>query len=397
MELSYADFCRSKKQKEVMRLYEEGLSSRKIADRLKMDDGSVRLIVRRAKAKAAKAGYSPDHGMTETAPDGFHVKGTSTLYRTDEETGEKKPVMQWVKTNADAQNQLEAIQSAVDDIVAQAEGRAEPKEFNDAASGETETNLANLYITNDLHFGALAWAEETLDQDYDLSIAEYQLDHAMKYLTENAPRTKVGIVADLGDLTEMDDFKNSTPYSGHSLDVDGRFSKVMRSSMDAMVRLVEFALERHELVYFYNIAGNHDVTNGHAVRAFVEAWYRNEPRVVVDTSPSPIKYHQHGSTLLGFAHGDGLKMNDAGEAMVMHNEDIFSDTKNRFFHFGHFHKDIVRDGRICKAESHRNIAPLNAWASHKGFGRQLGTMKAITYCKERGEVSRTLYNVTRSA
>ena len=35
------------------------------------------------KAKLARQGWSPEHDMTKTVPDGFHLKGTSTLY--DEE------------------------------------------------------------------------------------------------------------------------------------------------------------------------------------------------------------------------------------------------------------------------------------------------------------------------
>jgi len=191
----------------------------------------------------------------------------------------------------------------------------------------------------------------------------------------------------------MDDFKNATPSSGNAVDVDGRYSKVIRVAMEAMVKMIDKALAKHEVVHFINISGNHDITTGHANRAFVSAWYRNEPRVKVCEKPTHQKYFKHGKTLLGFAHGDGLKMPNAGELMAVQCANIFSDTVHRFFHFGHNHKDKVVDGRICKAESHRNIAPLNSWASHAGFTRQLGTMKCITYCPKHGELSRNLFNV----
>lgn len=237
------------------------------------------------------------------------------------------------------------------------------------------------------------WSDDTLDRDYDLNIAQEQLDHAIHYLVDNSPRADKAIIADLGDLLEIDDFKNQTPSSGHTLDVDGRYSKVMKVAMCAMVNLIETALTKHNTVHFINISGNHDVTTGHAIRAYVEAWYRNEPRVIVDTSPAPQKYFKHGRVLLGFAHGDGLRMHDAGEVMAMHNQTVWSDTENRFYHFGHNHKDKVVEGRLCKAESHRNIAPLNSWASHKGFGRQIGTMKCITY-NTYHEKARTLWAVS---
>lgn len=106
-----------------------------------------------------------------------------------------------------------------------------------------------------------------------------------------------------------------------------------------------------------------------------------------------IKYVQFGSTMLGFAHGDGLNMRDAGEVMACDNEGVFSQTVNRYFHFGHNHKDSVYDGRLCRSESHRNLSPLNNWAAHKGYRRQAGTMKCISYHKDFGEISRTTFNV----
>jgi hypothetical protein len=130
-----------------------------------------------------------------------------------------------------------------------------------------------------------------------------------------------------------------------------------------------------------------------AVKAYVNAWYRNEPRVEVDMSGYAHKYHKHGKTLLGFAHGHEMKMHDASEVMAMHNESTFSETKHRFYHFGHNHKDKVIDGRLCKAESHRNLPPVNMWASEMGYGRGAGTMKCIVYSRDKGEVARNTYTV----
>jgi hypothetical protein len=121
--------------------------------------------------------------------------------------------------------------------------------------------------------------------------------------------------------------------------------------------------------------------------------FRNNPRVIVDSSPAVIKYHQHGSVLLQFAHGDMLKMKEAGEVMAADMQHIFSEVPFRFAHFGHTHVDSVVDSRLCRAESHRNLAPNNHWAFAMGYRRQPGTMKAITYHSQKGEVSRQLFTL----
>ena len=253
-------------------------------------------------------------------------------------------------------------------------------------------DLATLYISNDLHFGLMCWEPE-VGIDWDTSKATEITRSAYDYLFENTPSSKVGIVCDLGDLTEADNFENLTPKGGNPLDTDSRYPKVLRAAHQALTYAVKKALEKHEIVYFYNISGNHDKVTAHAVREVIVATFADNPRVIVCDSPSSIKYHQHGKTLLGFAHGDGLKMNRAGETMAVDNHKILSDTEHRFFHFGHTHVDAVKDTALCRCESHRNIIPLNEWAYTMGFRRGCGTMKAITYSGEKGEISRHLFNV----
>ena len=319
------------------------------------------------------------------------VPAQSTVFQTSTLVDAEGNVkLQWVKEKVN--DKMAAIEEAIAEIVGSIDSfyRPVPKE-----EGYVLDDKLTLYISNDVHIGALMWSEETNDRDWDLNIADRVLKNAIDNLVARAPATKECIVVDLGDLTEIDDMKNMTPKSGHILDTDGRYPKVMRVAMEAMVYFVERALKKHEIVRFYNISGNHDITTGYAIGAFIAAWFRNEPRVVVDESPAKQKYYKFGNTMIGFAHGDGLKMRESGEVMAMHNPKEWGDTKNRYYHFGHVHKDMVYDGRLCKAESHRNLAPLNAWAADAGFGRNSGTMKAIVYDKKRGEDLRITYNVER--
>lgn len=312
------------------------------------------------------------------------LKGTSTLY--DEEGNVK---IQWVKTNVALTNQLTAMSQAIEEMAFEVEGKHTPTKGPILASGNTTT----MYISNDVHFGALMWAPES-GTDWDLAIAENTVRESYDYLFATSPASSTAIVVDLGDLIEADDFKNMTPHSGNVLAVDGRYPKVMKAAYMSLIYAIDKALLKHQYVHFINISGNHDLTTGHGIREIIAAWYRNEPRVLINREPSAIKYHLFGKNLFMFAHGDGLKMQHAGEAMAADRPKDFAVTDHRFAHFGHNHKDSVYDGRICKSESHRNLAPLNDWAFHKGFRRQLGTMKSITYHNDRGEISRNTYNIS---
>lgn len=325
-----------------------------------------------------ESGNSVEHGT--------FLKGTSSLY-----DNEGNLIQQWVKTDVTKEQKLIDLQLAVADIAK--EIPTLPlimQEFR-----ENIESYMTVYISNDLHFGMLAWEPET-GQDWDTNKTIKTVTAAYDELFAQAPDSKVGVIVDLGDMTEADDFTNSTPKSGNPLDTDSRYPKVLRAAYSTLIYAVNKALQKHELVYFYNIAGNHDIVTGHAVREIIYQAFKDNPRVIVDESCSPIKYHQHGQVLLQFFHGDQMKMNKAGEVMAYDCQDIFSDTKHRYSHAGHNHRDAVHDGPITKVESHRNLPPTNAWAHGHGYRRGIGTMKAITYDSTSGEKSRVLFSVDQT-
>lgn len=311
------------------------------------------------------------------------LKGSSTLY---DANGNIK--QQWVKTDVPRQEFLEAFEEAISDIASNLP--ALPTISNTPVL--VNDDLATLYISNDIHYGAYNWGEET-ESDWNLDIASSTVRAAYDHLFQHSPNSKIGIIADLGDLLEVDNDKNMTPKSGNVLDVDTRYPKILRAAYEGLIYAVNCALQKHELVYFYNITGNHDINAGVAVREVIRMAFLNNPRVIIDDTPRNIKYHQHGSTLIQFAHGDSMKMQAAGEVMAHDCQSIFSSTIHRFAHFGHTHKDAVVDTRLCRAESHRNIASLNAWAFNHGYRCNPGTMKSITYHVNHGEVSRQLYTI----
>lgn len=373
-------------------------SERLFCDTYKMAGGNIAEMINFFKADGIELTRSSIHRRIKTlrrrnilplesgnkGDDSTVLTGASTLFK------DGKPILEWIKTSVPMQKQVEAMRDAIADIARElpnrrCELRPIPEALEDSCT---------LYISNDVHFGALTWAKETRDRDWDLDIARTTFEIACNHLVQSSPKSKYAIVTDLGDLTETDDFKNATPKSGNQLAVDGRYPKILKVAYLSLIEMIEKALLKHEIVYFYNIAGNHDMSTGHAIREIISSWFRNEPRVIIDTSPSSIKYHRFGSTLLQFAHGDGMRMHQAGEIMVKHKAMDYAETRFHYSHFGHNHKDSVIDLPLCRVESHRNIAPLNDWAAHHGYNRGIGTMTSITYGLQNGEFTRQTFSVS---
>jgi len=314
---------------------------------------------------------------------GEQLKGTSTLYAED---GSIK--MQWVKSDVDAETRINAIEATISELASSIQPVIELP-----SPTLTDPDLATLYISNDLHLGMLATRTET-GTDWNLDSAITTLKSAYDHLFATSPASRVGIVVDLGDLTEADGHRKGTTKSGNAVDLSTTYPVVLRAAYESFIYAINLALLKHELVYFYNIGGNHSTENATCIREVVKQVYKDNPRVIVEDSASTIKYHQHGQVLFQFFHGDSMKMKQAGETMAADCQDIFSSTRHRFSHAGHTHVDSVYDGTLCRVESHRNLPPVNAWAADHGYRRGVGTMKSISYDASLGEVSRSIYNVT---
>lgn len=332
--------------------------------------------LRSVRAKAAKAGYSPDHDMTHTVPDGFTVRGVSTYY-----DSEGKARGQWVKSSADSERQAELARLTIEEMA-----RAIEPMPPIAAPSYRDERLLTLIPLGDPHFGLLAWHEETGD-NFDLDIAERLTFAAVDRICARAPSSKVAILLNLGDFYHADNGSNRTPQSGNQLDVDGRFSKIARVGVRALKRCVIRLLEKHEQVIVRNNRGNHDPHQAEMLSICLGAWFHDNPRVTVVDSPSSYWYYRHGKTLIGSTHGDGAKLTDLPLIMANDAPGEWAAAKWRVWHCGHFHHDQVKDLVGCTVETHRTLAGSDAWHRHQGY-RSHRDLKAIVYDAEYGEIAR---------
>jgi hypothetical protein len=116
-------------------------------------------------------------------------------------------------------------------------------------------------------------------------------------------------------------------------------------------------------------------------------YYRNEPRVHVDTSPNPYRYYTFGRVLLGVNHGDGAKLAEMGEVMAADVPDKWGYALHRHIYSGHLHHTQIKELRGCTVETIRSPAAKDAWSNHKGY-RSGRSVFADTWHAEKGFRSR---------
>lgn len=311
------------------------------------------------------------------------LKGTSTLYSMNEETGNLEVKSQWVKTDVEKDSQLESFREAITNFLQ--ESIVEPtKAIKSPSSSDMDT--MSVYTIGDAHIGMLAWDKET-GADNDLGIAEADMLTAMDLLVEQAHCSKEAFIVDVGDWFHSDNQNNRTEASGHSLDVDGRYAKVLGIGLQLVRKMIDKALAKHETVRWRSAVGNHNDHSAIMMTEFVKAWYRDEPRVVVHDTPAEHMYHKFGKNLIGVTHGHKVKAEKLGEIMSVDCVEDWSDTRYRYWYTGHVHHQSVKEFPSCVVETFRTLAGKDAWHSSMGY-RSGQDMKSITLHKDFGEISR---------
>lgn len=332
--------------------------------------------VSRRLQKAARLGIAPGHFENGVAPG--YLMGKVTVQRNANGQVERT----WERQSPEQRLSQEAFETALGDVAEAIKGLAPLS----PAPVQTNSDLLTVIPMGDPHFGMLAWWRE-VGESFDLDIAEKLTFGAVDRLVSLVPATETALLLNLGDYFHADNSTNRTPQSGAQLDVDGRFPKIASIGFRAMLRCIDRMLEKHQTVIVRNNRGNHDPHQAAMLTIAVQAYYHNQPRVIVESSPSSFMYYLFGKNLIASTHGDGAKLGDLPQIMANDAPEAWAAAKFRVWHCGHFHHDQVKDLIGCTVETHRTLAAGDAWHRHQGY-RANRDMKAIVYHKDFGEVNR---------
>lgn len=246
--------------------------------------------------------------------------------------------------------------------------------------------LMTVYPLFDAHIGMKSWGEET-GEDYDTDIAYDRITGGIGQCVAAAPSSERAIVLIGGDLLHANDQTNATPKSKHVLDVDTRHYKTMDMAIKTLAAAIELIAQKHDDVDVAVIPGNHDRDAYIGVMFALGERYRGHDRITVQREVGEFFVTEWGKVMIASHHGDKAK----AERLVMHMADEWPDMwgRTRFRHYftGHLHHAKLQDIGGVQVEQLRAVAPRDAYAASHGYSAR-SDMQAITYCKERGEISR---------
>lgn len=369
------EYCESDKQKEYISAWIEFGTSAAAAKELGCNDYNVRACKKLVESNAAKKGWQKSDNHI---PDGYKLKGKSTLLDSD---GNAK--IQWVKTEVDKERQEEIMRELCDNLKENIKPWPVVK-----APKKVNADLCSVYTITDYHIGAYSWNEET-GADWDIKIAEDTLYKAFGDMINGTPDSEQAVFVQMGDFLHWDGLTSVTPLNRHVLDSDGRYPKLVQVAVETCVRAVEMLLHKHKHVHVVMCEGNHDLTGSVWLQAIMKMAFKKNKRVTVDDSVFPYYSFTWGNVFLGWHHGHLTKIR--GLAGKFFSEPRFrgqmANTEHIYISTGHYHtKEVVEVSGVV-IERHPTLNARDAYGA-RGFEHSQRGALAITYDKEKGEISR---------
>tara|TARA_R110000744_G_scaffold3434_2_gene13134 strand:+ start:4019 stop:5293 length:1275 start_codon:yes stop_codon:yes gene_type:complete len=262
-----------------------------------------------------------------------------------------------------------------------------------------ERNLLELNLF-DVHFGKLAWHEESSD-NYDLKIATQRVYDAVDGLLDKARGYDFErIVLPTGnDLFNADkDYPFSSTTAGTPQHEDARWQRTFRTVRQVMCEVIE-KLQLIAPVDVPIIPGNHDKTKCFFLGDSLEGWFHNNPQVYVDNSPKVRKYYKYGDNLIGYTHGDKEKIIDLPLIMAQEVPEMWANTIHREFHLGHYHQK--KDMKWLSTQEYkgvvirllRSLSGTDAWHYEKGYVGGSRSAEAFIWNNRGGVVANLIHTI----
>lgn len=259
----------------------------------------------------------------------------------------------------------------------------------------TRTQLVELDFF-DLHLGKRSWEEET-GENYDLDIAVKRCKFALEKLISRIDCSKVErILLPTGnDMCHVDN-KMGTTTAGTPVDADSRFGLMFKTAKELVIDTIT-RLSSIAPVDVVIVPGNHCEATIFTLGEVLSAWYRDDSRVTVNNSPKLRKYYQYGTSMIMLTHGDKEKHQELGLIAAHEESKMWSDTKFREVHLGHFHKSksiaytTGDEYPGFKVRILPSLSASDAWHYSQGYISMKGA-KAFVWDKEEGLITEHTYN-----
>ena len=247
-----------------------------------------------------------------------------------------------------------------------------------SGSKMAEVNIA------DLHLGRLSWHGDT-GYNYDHKIARQMFGEIISEIYHELKMMPLEYIT----FVWTNDFFNSdtitkTTTGNTPQDTAIKWPKLFNTGVEMLVDAITMLSELAPVKTFYTASNHDEATAYHAIK-YLEAWFRQDPRIEVNTDARPRKYLLYGNVLLGYTHGDKEKPSRLSSLMPNEARTLWGQSVTREIHAAHLHSEHAIEevnGVIVRRVS-SPTAP-DTWSDKAGYVTAVRKAQTFIYDRERG-------------
>lgn len=361
---------------------ESGLTDAEIARKY----GVHRCNVGRKRKKLIETGFDPANNRYYKNPESQLAKGYSTLVRfKDKDDGSTGTVMEWIKTSRSIQQLYDALSDAVVSLT----DPIKPARIPKPKHKKYDADVIPWFNIGDGHLGMVAYDKE-VGHNFDLDIAERELCAAMELLIERNSGYERCVIQDMGDMTHYENYSAKTEASGHDLDFDTRFPKMIKTYIRTMEFIVRKALKIFPYVDVIINQGNHSRTNDIWMAEHLRSLFSNTKRITVLDNQNLFIPYRMGNTFVMCHHSDKCKPNQLAHVMATDFRQDWGETQYHYIDIGHIHHHMrSKEHPGVVVESFNQLATHDKYAHDAGW-RSRSCLTVIKRSKTYGEKGRDL-------
>jgi predicted phosphodiesterase len=247
--------------------------------------------------------------------------------------------------------------------------------------------FAVIFAAFDIHYGKGAWRDETGESFSRQECHDLLMHHTAALGTDVA---RYGwperIIVPIGsDWFHVDNGEHETSH-GTRQDMDGTFAQMLMEGTELAVEYIDY-LRQIAPVTMIAVDGNHDRAASLTMAMYVRAWFRQSEDVTCIVQPTPRQYAEYGNTLLGFCHGDSMKVAQLAGMMASEAREAWGRTQNRAWFTGHLHHEVVRELDGIVQYQLPSLSAVDRWHKRSGFCLSKRALTAYVVDKVEGPIA----------
>lgn len=269
---------------------------------------------------------------------------------------------------------FEEIKADIQDLMANYKApKFEPTRY------DKNGKLLELNIS-DLHLNKLGYK----DGEYDSELAEKAFFFIINDTLAKTSHLKFEKILFIWshDFFNIDNLVKSTTR-GTPQDTTQRFADMYKQGKRMLITAIDL-LRQIAPVETIQVGANHDRLTSYTMSEVLEAYYRNDKNVKIDTDPLSRKYIKFGKCLIGFSHGDKEKKR-LSKIMPIEARKEWGETLYAEMHCAHLHSEKVVDeenGVIIRHLS--SPSGTDNWHYESGYVGAVRKCQSFVWDREHG-------------